>query len=107
MDNKQAQSPCFFLPVFRLPSAAPIKASSLFLLPAAREEASQTQRAAAMASPDAEQPAPTEPERWRDLDMLLSRPGNLVEASFDPSPGVSGLPSIPPLLRCFLAFFYP
>nr|CAB3476863.1 unnamed protein product [Digitaria exilis] len=41
-----------------------------------------------MASPDAEQPAPTEPARWRDLDMLLSRPGNLVEASFDPSPGL-------------------
>jgi NEDD8-activating enzyme E1 len=39
-----------------------------------------------MASPDA---APTEPERWRDLDMLLTRPGNLVEASFDPSPTVS------------------
>jgi hypothetical protein len=40
----------------------------------------------AMASPDA---ALTEPERWRDLDMLLTRPGNLVEASFDPSPTVS------------------
>ncbi|KAG2587942.1 hypothetical protein PVAP13_5NG185000 [Panicum virgatum] len=39
-----------------------------------------------MATPDAEQPAPTEPARWRDLDMLLSRPGNLVAASFDPSP---------------------
>jgi NEDD8-activating enzyme E1 len=39
-----------------------------------------------MASPDA---ALTEPERWRDLDMLLTRPGNLVEASFDPSPTVS------------------
>ncbi|GJN06281.1 hypothetical protein PR202_ga23992 [Eleusine coracana subsp. coracana] len=39
-----------------------------------------------MASPDA---APTEPERWRDLDMLLTRPGNLVEASFEPSPTVS------------------
>ncbi|RLN24243.1 hypothetical protein C2845_PM07G06320 [Panicum miliaceum] len=38
-----------------------------------------------MASPDAEQAAPTEPARWRDLDMLLSRPGNLVAASFDPS----------------------
>nr|CAB3472812.1 unnamed protein product [Digitaria exilis] len=38
--------------------------------------------------PDTEQPAPTEPARWRDLDMLLSRPGNLVEASFDPSPGL-------------------
>jgi NEDD8-activating enzyme E1 len=39
-----------------------------------------------MASPDE---APTESERWRDLDMLLTRPGNLVEASFDPSPTVS------------------
>ncbi|OEL32162.1 NEDD8-activating enzyme E1 catalytic subunit [Dichanthelium oligosanthes] len=36
-----------------------------------------------MATPDAQ---PTEPARWRDLDMLLSRPGNLVAASFDPSP---------------------
>ncbi|AQK89325.1 NEDD8-activating enzyme E1 catalytic subunit [Zea mays] len=44
-----------------------------------------------MASPDAEQPAPTELERWRDLDMLLSRPGNLVEATFDPSPGLRDL----------------
>ena len=58
-----------------------------------------------MASPDTEQLAPTEPARWRDLDMLLSHPGNLVEASFDPSPGVSGLPSIPPpplLSRVFI-----
>lgn len=39
-----------------------------------------------MASPDE---APTEPERWRDLDMLLTRPGNLVEASFEPNPTVS------------------
>jgi ubiquitin-activating enzyme E1 C len=42
-----------------------------------------------MSSPD-EDP-PTEPERWRDLDMLLSRPGNLVHADFNPSPGVSHL----------------
>ncbi|KAF0897860.1 hypothetical protein E2562_001586 [Oryza meyeriana var. granulata] len=41
-----------------------------------------------MASPDEEPAAPTEPERWRDLDMLLSRPGNLVDANFDPSPGL-------------------
>ncbi|PKA65020.1 NEDD8-activating enzyme E1 catalytic subunit [Apostasia shenzhenica] len=27
-----------------------------------------------------------EPERWRDLDMLLARPGNIVSAGFDPSP---------------------
>ena len=33
-----------------------------------------------MASPDAAAPPPTEPDRWRDLDMLLSRPGNLVDA---------------------------
>uniref|UniRef100_A0A0E0JGX1 NEDD8-activating enzyme E1 catalytic subunit n=1 Tax=Oryza punctata TaxID=4537 RepID=A0A0E0JGX1_ORYPU len=39
-----------------------------------------------MASPDED--APTEPERWRDLDMLLSRPGNLVHADFHPSPGL-------------------
>ncbi|BAD81196.1 putative UBA3 [Oryza sativa Japonica Group] len=39
-----------------------------------------------MSSPD-EDP-PTEPERWRDLDMLLSRPGNLVHADFNPSPGL-------------------
>ncbi|RLM91693.1 hypothetical protein C2845_PM08G09630 [Panicum miliaceum] len=44
-----------------------------------------------MASPDAEQAAPTEPARWRDLDMLLSRPGNLVAASFDPSPTLRDL----------------
>ncbi|XP_066341244.1 NEDD8-activating enzyme E1 catalytic subunit-like isoform X1 [Miscanthus floridulus] len=44
-----------------------------------------------MASPDAEQLAPTEPARWRDLDMLLSHPGNLVESSFDPSPGLRDL----------------
>lgn len=56
---------------------------------------SDSESSKAMASPDAEQPAPTEPARWRDLDMLLSRPGNLVEASFDPSPTVSG-PDPPP-----------
>ncbi|XP_006644044.2 NEDD8-activating enzyme E1 catalytic subunit [Oryza brachyantha] len=39
-------------------------------------------------SPDEDPPAPTEPERWRDLDMLLSRPGNLVDANFAPSPGL-------------------
>ncbi|KAG8045189.1 hypothetical protein GUJ93_ZPchr0008g11659 [Zizania palustris] len=41
-----------------------------------------------MASPDEEPPAPTEPDRWRDLDMLLSRPGNLVDANFDPNPSL-------------------
>uniref|UniRef100_A0ACD5VQB1 Uncharacterized protein n=2 Tax=Avena sativa TaxID=4498 RepID=A0ACD5VQB1_AVESA len=44
-----------------------------------------------MASPDAAPPPPTEPERWRDLDMLLSRPGNLVHSTFDPSPGLRDL----------------
>ncbi|KAG2596791.1 hypothetical protein PVAP13_5KG428300 [Panicum virgatum] len=44
-----------------------------------------------MATPDAEQPAPMEPARWRNLDMLLSRPGNLVAASFDPSPTLRDL----------------
>ena len=74
------------------------------LLPYSSSEsskASQTQRAAAMATPDAEQPAPTEPARWRDLDMLLSRPGNLVAASFDPSPTVSGPGPPPPIHPLF------
>ena len=83
------------------PSQDSRHAPPLFLLPSSESwKASQTQRAAAMATPDAEQPAPTEPARWRDLDMLLSRPGNLVAASFDPSPTVSGPgppPPIPPL----------
>ncbi|KAI5006706.1 hypothetical protein ZWY2020_033949 [Hordeum vulgare] len=44
-----------------------------------------------MASPDAAAAPPTEPERWRDLDILLSRPGNLVHSTFDPSPGLRDL----------------
>jgi len=78
-------------------SAAPIarftaRSSFIPLLPSSESsKASQAQRAAAMATPDAEQPAPTEPARWRDLDMLLSRPGNLVAASFDPSPTLRDL----------------
>lgn len=28
----------------------------------------------------------TEPERWRDLDKLLARPGNIVDPDFEPGP---------------------
>ena len=84
------------------PSQDSRHAPPLFLLPSSESwKASQTQRAAAMATPDAEQPAPTEPARWRDLDMLLSRPGNLVAASFDPSPTVSGPGPPPPIHPLF------
>lgn len=96
----------FFLPPH--PSQDSRPAPPLFLVVPSRSEssrASQTQRAAAMASPDAEQAAPTEPARWRDLDMLLSRPGNLVAASFDPSPTVRGLAPRRRVLRFFLVLY--
>lgn len=40
--------------------------------------------------------AATEAARWRDVDRLLSRHGNLVSAGFDPRPTVSSL-SLSPL----------
>ena len=94
---KKLNTPLSAAPIARFPA----RSSFIPLLPSSESsKASQAQRAAAMATPDAEQPAPTEPARWRDLDMLLSRPGNLVAASFDSSPTVSGPgppPPIPPL----------
>lgn len=31
----------------------------------------------------------SDPRRWRDVDKLLSRPGNIVGQDFEPSPTVS------------------